>query len=263
MAQSIGVPSEGGLTVEKKLADLVNGSVELKSVALQLGLKVGLGQSEMRVASILAPIEPSLHAEAAIATKVDATYSSVDLDLGGNYLSHTLISNELLADSVDSFSKSVETALGSLATKIDHDLVASIVADVDVTAAGASVGAITLENVADLLGSVDDLDSEPVLLAGRRVSAKIRSLCNGHDPLNVLGVRLVHCNAYKGNGSGQPVAAFGYLDNKLAVSFNESSHKLNRELYAINDQSLLHLNQRVYGGHMNPAGSVWATLTLA
>ncbi len=263
MAQSIGVPSEGGLTVEQKLASVVNGAVELKSVALQLGLKVGLGQSEMRVASVLAPIEPSLHAEAAIANKVDAEYSSVDLDLGGNYLAHTLISNELLEDSVDSFSKSIETALSSLASKIDQDMIASISGDVDVTAAGASVGAITLENVADLLGSVDDLDSEPVLLAGRKVAAKIRSLCNGHDPLNVLGVRLVHCNAYKGNGTGEAVAGFGYLSHKLAVSFNEASHKLNRELYAINDQSLLHLNQRVYGGHMSPAGSVWATLTLA
>ncbi len=262
MAQST-TPNKGGLTVDQKLSKLVNGAVELKSAALQLGLKVGLGNSSMRTASVLAPIEPSLHPEAAIATKVDATYSSVPLDIGGNYLSHTLTSNDLLEDSVDSLKKSVETALGSLATRIDQDMIGSISGDVDVTAAGSTVGAITLENVAALLGSVDDLDSEPVLLAGRRTAAKIRSLCNGHDPVNVLGVRLVHCNAYKGNGTGEVVAGFGYLDHKLAVSFNEASHKLNRELYAINDQALLHLNQRVYGGHMSPAGSVWATLTLA
>lgn len=261
-AQSGSDNAKGGFSVEDALSGVAN-AVHNASAALSDGFIVGNAKSGRRAAAISADVTVAVHAESPPITASDATFSRVDLALGGSYISQTVISNELLENAyVGSIEKMVANTASKIGSSIDVDFIGGLTGDVDTVAAGVNVSDITLANLEAWLGSLDELDRSPVIYCGHKVASKLRSLVNANED-RILGHSIKVTRAFGSPSTGQVAAAVGYLDKKLAVEYDPASPKQLKELLAENDQTLLCVTQRAYGGELDVAGNVWSTLTLA
>lgn len=137
-AQSGSDNAKGGFSVEDALSGVAN-AVHNASAALSDGFIVGNAKSGRRAAAISADVTVAVHAESPPITASDATFSRVDLALGGSYISQTVISNELLENAyVGSIEKMVANTASKIGSSIDVDFIGGLTGDVDTVAAGVS-----------------------------------------------------------------------------------------------------------------------------